>query len=51
MGTEADTSQYTLVNSPIPTPTMTSRKFAAVALGIWHICGVEAETQRLLCWG
>lgn len=40
-----------LVSSPTPVPVMPSYKFTSVALGIRHACGVEAGTERVLCWG
>ncbi|PRW45342.1 Serine threonine- kinase CTR1 [Chlorella sorokiniana] len=40
-----------IASSPVPTPVFPSYKFTAVALGIKHICGVEAVTERVLCWG
>ncbi|KAI7841688.1 hypothetical protein COHA_004555 [Chlorella ohadii] len=48
-----EAANFMLVSSPTPTAVMPDYKFTSIALGIRHICGVEAGTERVLsnAWG
>lgn len=34
-----------------PTPVDTDQKFAVIAAGRYHTCGITNDTHRVLCWG
>ncbi len=39
------------VDMLVPTPVSGGRSFTSLSLNAYHVCGVEASTQELYCWG
>lgn len=39
------------VNSTAPEPRVAGFRLASLCLGNMHVCGVEADTGRIVCWG
>ncbi|HYD10961.1 MAG TPA: hypothetical protein VEA78_12745, partial [Acidimicrobiales bacterium] len=47
----ADWPNQTLLNTCVPRPVNTTRRFSVVSVGRTHVCAIERVTKAAYCWG